>query len=332
MKFWNLLKQEHKKIRNFFWILALPLSYFWAIISKYKILKGKPRVFSNLFIIGVGNIHSGGSGKSPIVIELAEKFKNYNPIILKRAYKADLKSNYMGDEGLMMHKRLDAPQIYFTKKRLPALNDIEQNKLSKFVIIDDGYQDRTVQKNVDLVLVSDSKEIDDLFCLPYGELREPLDGLNRATALLLIKNSNQNSNWKPLLTNFRAPLFEATLKIEGLYNKNTKVILPPQSEVGAFCGIAGAERFYESLRSVVNIKVLQTFEDHHNYSQKDWESLLIASKEQGLTHLVTTEKDYWKILSQIMPQDVTLLFLRIGYDIERPFWDFIEQRISAVIT
>jgi tetraacyldisaccharide 4'-kinase len=288
-------------------------------------------------VICVGNLHSGGSGKTPLVISIADHFSSMKPVVLSRGYRSkgtgrvDLSvaegPERFGDEPWMIARRLGCP-VLVDANRQRALEMIERERIGELVLLDDGFQHFRVEPTVSLVAISADRPPKDSYCLPLGDLREPLVALRSAAAVVLTSGSDRDfsSEWRELLT--------ATFPSVRLFRAIRRWEAPgPEGigRLGAFCGIAGAERFFVDAAAHVAPLVLQkAFADHHAYSDEDIRNLVDNGRQCGVTHWITTEKDHAKVAARFQARGQTPLVARIKYELPEDFWyflrSFLEQR------
>ena len=291
-KFW--------KNRNFVSDILLPLSFFYLFINSFKNYFEK-KFKSKLTIICVGNLTIGGSGKTPTVIYIAELLKtiNYNVTILLKGYGGALKgplrvtqkytSSDVGDEALL-HSRIN--ETWISNIRSKGVQLIEGvDKKNNLIIMDDGLQNNSVEKDVNIAVFDGEEGIGNGRVIPSGPMRENLKfGLKKIKIVLIIGEDKSNISNLIKLINNKIKIFYATfepdIKIIKTF-KNKKII--------AFAGIGFPNKFYNLLKKI-HFNVLETkdFADHHIYKKNELNLLIQKSKLLNAT-LVTTEKDYVKI-------------------------------------
>jgi len=325
-----------------FYAVLIPFSLGWAFFTflrrKYK--KNEKAFRSELPVISIGNIHSGGSGKTPLVQAIAEHYKNKSPAIVSRGYKASLSSRgakvniqgafAVGDEPWMLHK-LFGLSVWIGKDRIKSIQKIESSRASKMVILDDGFQHFKVNRDLDLVLIDTNRSEDENFCLPLGDLREPLSSLTEASAVILTGNDEArfqiwNSKLKENFDNL--PVFEAHLKIDGLYYGDTLYSDFRMKKLLGFSGIAGNQRFQKTLSCLPQAQYFRGFKDHHAYTQDDVTQLIAHGKELEVEGYVTTDKDWIKVDRYFSECDEVVLSLRIGYELSDDFWRFTDSKME----
>ncbi|MGA9471825.1 MAG: tetraacyldisaccharide 4'-kinase [Terriglobales bacterium] len=242
-------------------------------------------------VISVGNLSTGGSGKTPFVIALGELFKarGISFDVLSRGYRRKTRdvlvvepsgnAGDFGDEPLLISRRLGVPVIV-GNSRYEAGMLAEREFDSQFHILDDGFQHRSLARDFDIVLMTGDESKDRL--LPSGRLREPLSSLARADVIVLPAE----------LPDADLPDHEA-LHGKLIWRMKRHVTVPnaPQSAV-AFCGIARPEQFFRQVRAAGVTPIEETvFRDHHTYQPRDITHLLVAKERLGAGGFVTTEKD-----------------------------------------
>ena len=160
--------KPRRHLLNFFWVVLFPLSYLWAAITYLRRrFHGRDKKYrSRLTIVCVGNVHSGGSGKTPLVLELVDHFASRAPVVLSRGYKGtasaagarvDLASPtgpaVYGDEPWMLARRTGRP-VYVGRDRVAQVKEIETQGESPLVVLDDGFQHLALQRKIDIVALS----------------------------------------------------------------------------------------------------------------------------------------------------------------------------------
>jgi tetraacyldisaccharide 4'-kinase len=238
-------------------------------------------------VISVGNLSTGGSGKTPFVILLGEllKTRGIKFDVLSRGYGRQTRGVLLvepggmprdfGDEPLLIARRLQAPVIV-GEDRYEAGRFAEQRFGPQIHLLDDGFQHRGLARDFDIVLVTPDDARDRL--LPEGRLRERLHSLQRADAVALASGASPES----------FPLAGKTVwRIRRGINPQN---IPPRPVV--FCGIARPQNFLLQLRAAGIDPVAEAFfRDHHAYTENDVRDLLALRQRSEAGGFVTTEKD-----------------------------------------
>ena len=260
-------------------IFLLPVSLLMQIINFVRRLMVKSHKFS-IPIICVGNIYLGGTGKTPLCSELFSILKNLN----KNAVFIRKKYNSFQDE-INLLKQIGP--VYEKSKRINALDEAIQNKF-EVAVLDDGFQDFSVEKDLSIVCFNEKQWIGNGFIIPSGPLREGLSALTRANCVIINGKKNINIENKILKNNKLIKIFYSKYKPQNISDfKNRKII--------CFAGIGNPINFFDLLKkNEINVLEQTSFPDHHNYSKTELDILIKKAKENNAT-LLTTEKDYLRI-------------------------------------
>ena len=272
-KFW-------KKRYNLFSILLLPFSFLIIILSFIKEKLSTSKKVS-IPVICIGNIYIGGTGKTPLSIELIKILKkmNMNPVLVKKFYK-----DQIDEENLAVSKNI---KIIKKNSRLAALKEAERRKFN-CIVLDDGYQDYSIHKNLSILCFNEKQLIGNGFTLPAGPLREPLNSVKRSHIIII--NGKKNKDFEKKIKSINS-------KVTFFYSKYTPLNVKKflNKEILAFAGIGNPENFFDLLKEKkINVKRQISFPDHYNYSKNEIQNLLKISKENNLK-LLTTEKDFFRI-------------------------------------
>ena len=260
-------------------IFLLPVSLLMQIINFVRRLMVKSHKFS-IPIICVGNIYLGGTGKTPLCSELFSILKNLN----KNAVFIRKKYDSFQDE-INLLKQIGP--VYEKSKRINALDEAIQNKF-EVAILDDGFQDFSIEKDLSIVCFNEKQWIGNGFIIPSGPLREGLSALTRANCVIINGKKNINIENKILKNNKLIKIFYSKYKPQNISDfKNRKII--------CFAGIGNSINFFDLVRkNEINVLEQTSFPDHHNYSKTELDILIKKAKENNAT-LLTTEKDYLRI-------------------------------------
>jgi len=275
--------------------VLLPFSLFFQIIITLKKIIQKKEKFS-IPIICVGNIYLGGTGKTPLCIELAEILKRSNKkiAIIKKFYK-----NHEDEFKLIKSKKI---KLFKDGSRLLAVKKAEIRKFD-CVILDDGFQDSSVAKDLNIVCFNEEQLAGNEMTIPSGPLREPLSSLRRAQIVVINGNTNEPFERKIKSISNDISIYYSNYLPTNL-NKFT------EHNLLAFAGIGNPNNFFNLLEKN-NLKVIKKvpFPDHYNYSRTELDKLVDFSIKNNLK-IVTTSKDYFRIkhhnILQIQYFDVKL--------------------------
>jgi tetraacyldisaccharide 4'-kinase len=261
-------------------------------------------------VISVGNLSTGGSGKTPFVILLGEllKSRGIRFDVLSRGYGRATRgvllvdpagsAREFGDEPLLIARRLQVPVIV-GEDRYRAGRFAESSFGAQIHLLDDGFQHRALARDFDIVLATPQDAEDRL--LPAGRLREPVASLLRADAIVFTAAASPG-----LFSEFGKPIWRAHRII-------TPQNVPPQPVL--FCGIARPQAFSLQLRlSGIQPQAEAFFRDHHSYTKKDIQDLLELKQRSSAGGFVTTEKDAINLgtnISMLQPLSVVPLEMHL---------------------
>lgn len=277
-------------------------------------------------VISVGNLSTGGTGKTPFVIALGELLqeRGISFDVLSRGYRRKTRGVHVvdptgsaadfGDEPLLIARRLGVPVIV-GESRYDAGLLAEQRFSSQLHILDDGFQHRSLARDFDIALMAATDFGDRL--LPSGRLREPLSSLRRADAIVLPQDVTADH-----------PALQGKL----VWRMQRDIALPdvPSSPI-AFCGIARPEQFFTQVRAAGITPAAEiAFRDHHAYDPADIQHLHAKHRERGACGFLTTEKDainLGPLQSELNPLSIAVLKLTLACPAD--LLDTILSRIRA---
>ena len=298
-KFWD------KKHISFFSITLFPLSLLIQLLNFLKSITIKRKSFS-IPVICIGNIYLGGTGKTPLCIELYNILKKLekNPVFIRKKHK-----KYKDEKKLLEQ----FGQVYESSDRINSLENAIQNKFD-IAIMDDGFQDHSIKKDFSIICFNEKQWIGNGLTIPSGPLREKLTSLSRANCVVINGKKNNNLENKILEKNKLIKIYYTKYIAENISNfKNRKII--------CFAGIGNPENFFNILKmNGINILNHIKFPDHYNYSQKELEDLKKKARENNAS-LLTTEKDYLRINKEHRDK---IDYLKLMVEMEKKD-EFIEQ-------
>ena len=303
-KFWD------KNQISFFSVLLFPVSLLIKVLSFFKRFLTKTNQ-SSIPIICVGNIYLGGTGKTPLCIEIFSILKNLNmnPVFVRKKYDS------FQDEADLQKQ---VGPVYQNSKRIEAVKEALQNK-ANVAILDDGFQDFSINKNLSIVCFNKKQWVGNGLTIPSGPLREGLSALKRANCVVINGEKNINIENKIFSKNKEIKIFYAKYRAQNINEfKNKKVI--------AFAGIGNPENFFNLLKdNKIDIVEEIKFPDHHKYSEETLENLINKAKENN-TILLTTEKDYFRI-DENYKQNINFLKIEVEIENRDQFIDEIKKVI-----
>jgi tetraacyldisaccharide 4'-kinase len=209
----------------------------------------------------------------------------------------------VGDEAVML-ARLFPGVVIAGRDRVAGAKLARDQFGLNIVILDDGFQHRRLNRQVDLLLLNGRRDLNNQWLLPAGPFREPLSAARRADIILVTKGKHAGNatalqlGWETPAN--KKPVYYGELKPLALVSSEQREWREwPLSELSgkrilALTGIADPVAFYHSLQSWdVEIAEILEFPDHHRYSQTDWRTISTVGQKVDL--IVTTEKDLVKL-------------------------------------
>ena len=291
-------------------LLLLPLSFLYKLFLFLRKKIYSQKIFP-IKIICVGNIYVGGTGKTPIVLNICKILKemDQNPVVIRKEYK-----NHEDEISIIKKNN----KIITTKKRKDGIKNAIEKKYN-FAVLDDGLQDLNIKKDLNIVCFHSSQKIGNGFVIPSGPLREGLDELQKYQVVLI--NGKKDIEFEQKLKVYN-PMLEffyyryVPKNIENL--KNKKLI--------AFAGIGNPINFFDLLKEHhLNVIKEVSFPDHYNFNDKDLNNLQ-KLENQYKAKLITTEKDFLRMNSFIRKK-YSYIKIEIKFYDEEGFYNRIKKII-----
>ncbi|MGH7198971.1 MAG: tetraacyldisaccharide 4'-kinase [Planctomycetaceae bacterium] len=274
-------------------------------------------------VVSVGNLTTGGTGKTPFVAFLVEWFRErgVKPAILSRGYRAiDGREN---DEKLVLDRLCPGVPHLQHPERVRSARRACTEFAAEVLVLDDGFQHRRLARDLDIVLIDALRPFGYGHLLPRGLLREPLASLRRADLIVLTRVDQCEEREKRLIHECIHALRPEVEIVEIAYPPTSLVNAAGETaglesltgrRIGAFCGIGNPEAFRAALLKFgLNVADdgFRTFPDHHHYTPAELDELASRFRRQHLAAVLTTEKDLVKIERNDLA-GVPLRAVRIG--------------------
>ena len=268
------------KKKSYISFFLLPLAIFFQfLLFLKKNLKRKKRF--SIPVVCVGNIYLGGTGKTPLCIELAKILKKSNKkvAIVKKFYKA-----HEDEFNLIESKRI---KLFKNRSRAISIKKAEVDKFD-CVILDDGFQDASIFKDLNIICFNEEQLAGNEMTLPSGPLREPLSSLKNSQIIVINGQVNEVFEKKIKAISKNISIYYSEYLPSNLHQFTDQKLL-------AFAGIGNPSNFFNLLEKN-NLQVVKkiSFPDHYNYSTKELNDLVNFSIKNNLK-IITTEKDYFRI-------------------------------------
>ena len=317
------------KILSFFYLWGHYFrmwAYRWDLFPSHKL---------DCRVISVGNLTLGGTGKTPVVMMIAEILRGNGrkPGILSRGYGGNskdevnvvcdgknilLSTKVAGDEAVMMANRL---------KNVPVLVGSDRYQIGRYaikhfgvdtLILDDGFQHLALKRDMNILLFDHQRPFGNGQIFPAGELREPKKEVRRADFVCITRYSG--SSYPPGISEQLIkdlPLIKSTLRLDSLLSlnggENFDVKKLQDQPVAAFSGIANPDDFRKLLeKSGARVVSYHPFPDHHDYSLRDLKQIEDTARKSGAKFILTTEKDAVKVKSR----SITIPLYKVALEME----------------
>ena len=305
--------------------LLYPFSIIWLLLSWLRKLQ-KPYI-SKTFVVCVGNINLGGSGKTPTAILLSKELtkEGFKVCFLTKGYKGTIhyptivqsvhNVSETGDEAMLLKEHATTIVSKSWKKGLQFIDSLNFD----VVILDDGYQNPSINKHYNVLVMNYSYGFGNTMIFPCGPLRQSIvGGIKQANSIVVLEQESQALDVS--IYNFKKPIYR------GHYIAiNTHEI---KGSVHAFCGIGMPNKFLQTIKNNgIEVKQFTKFHDHHSYSNQDIINLISTAEKNNLS-LLTTSKDYVKIPDKYK-QNIQVLKIELQLlDIIKLKNDIIEKIIQ----
>ena len=319
-KFWYIDNSISKYV-------LYPLTALWLLGNYINKVCTRPMKF-NVPIICVGNLIAGGGGKTPLVIEICKyyKKKKVKVHVVYKAYKVNLykkalkvKKNIFNsnieDEASLISNYTDT---WLCKKRIYGIEAAVRSG-ANLIILDDGYQDKSVIKDVNIIVSNQMQGNGNKKVIPAGPLREPLSLAVRKSDCIFFYG--RKKNFDENFQNYKKYVFFGNIdyKLKNISTLKKKKTI-------AFAGIAHPSNFFKLL-SKNNFNVIEelSFPDHYRYTENDIEQILIKCKKSSAIP-ITTRKDFVKIPENLKKR-FSVLDINVKFN-KKSFFNFLNKKIN----
>ncbi len=276
-------------------------------------------------IIVVGNITAGGTGKTPVVISLANKLKNagFTPGIISRGYRGEGKNREVnqnsvatevGDEPILIHKKTDCP-VWVGKDR----PDIANSLITKYpkvnvLISDDGLQHYWLHRDFEICVVDGERLFGNTLPIPSGPMRESLSRLSTCDLVVINGNQRLDIATATVQMNPRGTLLysltDQTIKREPRDLENQKVT--------AVAAIGNPDRFFDQLASLGIKAEKMAFPDHHHYTRHEIENIendtIVMTEKDAVKFPAVDAKTCWvlPVDAEFSQDPLNFIFQKLG--------------------
>lgn len=271
-------------------------------------------------VISVGNLTVGGTGKTPLVIEIAARLRarGRRPVILTRGYAA--RPDETADEVREFELALPDVPVVVHPDRVSGAQRARQEHGADCLVLDDGFQHRRLARDLDIVLIDALDPWGGGRLLPAGRLREPLDSLARADWFVVSRTNQAPAGAvRDILETLHSyapgvPVTKAAVAANQLVRPDGGPLGPEHlrdRRVLAVCGIGNPRSFAQLVETLTGLPCeLRPFPDHHHYSRREADRLAATARRGGVAAVVTTRKD-WVKLQPLWPAGAGVELLRL---------------------
>lgn len=326
--------------RGCLWLASFP--YRWIVsIRNRQFDRGKGVTRARVPVLSIGNLTTGGTGKTPLVCYLAKNLRKLDlrVSILSRGYGSN--ESGVNDEAMELEMRLpDVPHLQDPNRKKIA--DIATEELgAEVILLDDGFQHRRLHRDIDILVIDATNPFGFGHLLPRGLLREPIKNIQRADIAVVNRcnfvDDQTVSEIKAVLRQHKPtlPIALAWTVADELIDhaaKTTAIDKFAGKSVGTFCGIGNPSGFQNTLEQL-DVKVIASkeFPDHHQYTRDDIQQLSEWAKSlEGCDAILCTQKDLVKINLKKLA-GIDLLAVQISTKIkrnEKMLWETIHGKMQ----
>jgi tetraacyldisaccharide 4'-kinase len=288
-------------------------------------------------VISIGNLTVGGTGKTPMVLWIAERLltEGKKVGILTRGYRgetvvgaeSDSAVASTSDEVRVLQNHLGDRVLFGVGPDRSRTGSLLSAHGIQWFVLDDGFQHLQLERDVDIVLIDASNPFGGGRLLPAGKLRESPRALARADLVVITRTSNAPGLERAIQRYTDSPIFYAQTKLAAIHFVEAgRLVDSIATDIAgkpfAFCGIGNPHSFLSTLRdSGIELAGHEFFPDHHRYTTTDMAQVVFAARAVGATALICTEKDLYN-LGDAFDGSTDLLCATISMTIERAddFW------------
>ncbi len=261
----------------FIGVWLMPFGFFYSDIVRFRKFLYRMGVLKShklaAPVIIVGNITVGGTGKTPLVIWLAQYLRQqgYNPGVISRGFKGQTQPSpqlvsvhstpeQVGDEAMLIAKHSGCPVAVCPDRVAAGRLLIEQHQCS-LIIADDGLQHYALQRDIEIAVIDGQRRFGNSYCLPAGPLREPINRL-QSVDLIVVNGERYEDN-------------ELAMRMIGTHaiNLTTGQTKALSEWAGLSChalaGIGNPQRFFDLLQTAGLVCDTVSFPDHHLFHASD---------------------------------------------------------------
>lgn len=338
-------------------IVLPPLSLLYGAVTRTRLSLYRRGTFQTTKldrpVISIGNITTGGTGKTPLVEYVAKTIASQGKkvciltrgygrkdphlqVIVSDGYGVLASPTEAGDEPYLLATKLTGQAaVISSADRIAAGEEAIKDFHTEVFVLDDGFQHLRIARDLNIACLDATNPWGGGRLLPYGRLREAPGGLSRADCVVLTR-CDQVESVEALREQVRelvkGPIFESRMRpLRVVSLKNGPETMPVPGRVGGFCAVGNPESFFKGLRALgYDVDLERAFADHHVYSRGDVEALHQLAKEAGVSALITTAKDAVKLKGMTFALPCYVLEIEIEIDDADAFQRLVLDRIYKI--
>jgi tetraacyldisaccharide 4'-kinase len=308
-------------------LLLLPFSAVFLLISFVRKILYRFNFLRSfklkIPVIVVGNITSGGTGKTPLIIYLANELKKngYRPGIISRGYgskgggmiEASQKNDAadVGDEPMLIQKHTHLP-VFVSKDRVSAAKALlKKYKKTDVILSDDGMQHFRLKRDIEVLVIDGTRKFGNGYLLPAGPLREFSSKLKTVDAIVC--------NHKKVIGGSYLMKYKGSSLINLKTNKKIHLNNLRLKNIHAIAGIGNPNRFFDYLKTF-NIEFNSSiFEDHYRFSKKDFRNMndknIIMTEKDAIKCQKFSRKNFWylPVTAEVDSKFIDVILKKLRY-------------------
>ncbi|MGA8145452.1 MAG: tetraacyldisaccharide 4'-kinase [Candidatus Acidiferrales bacterium] len=291
-------------------------------------------------VISVGNLTTGGTGKTPMVLWIAGRLaaEGKSVGILTRGYRGETSSQNAppkeassaegsestSDEVQLLKSRLgDCVAFGVGADRFARGQELARRGV-KWFVLDDGFQHLQLARDVDIVMIDATNPFGGGHLLPAGRLREPKTALARASMVVVTRSNHSPAVEAAVRRDSDAPIFYARAELDSVFAPYHPHLTEQDArgkKLFAFCGIGNPPAFIADLRNWgFQVAGHKFYPDHHRYSPEDVRDIESAARSVGADGVICTEKDSFNCPGRWASVDLWVCAISLRVEREDDFW------------
>ncbi len=328
-------------------IVLPPLSLLYGAVTRTRLSLYRRGTFHTTKldrpVISIGNITTGGTGKTPLVEYVARTLASQGKkvciltrgygrkdphlqVIVSDGYGVLASPSEAGDEPHLLATKLTGlAAVISSADRIAAGREAIKDFGTDCFVLDDGFQHLRLARDLNVVTIDATNPWGGGRLLPHGRLRESVEGMSRADCVVITRCDQVESvdglqDEISQLTRGK-PIFESQMRLVRVSPlKNGGESLAPPTRVGAFCAVGNPGSFLNMLRQAgYELAADRAFPDHHVYSQEEIDAVSRAARDAGAEVLVTTAKDAVKLRTLSFSIPCYVVEIEIAIDDQKAF-------------